>query len=151
MEGLYQMQYHTNDFDGPSFANGKQMHLWFQAMSNELLMPKIVVCPADDRSPATNFTSDFGPAHVSYFVGASSSRPSPTDFLSGDSNLTNDLASHSGTLEISAKKVPRWGGKRHEDNGNVLFADGKVQKLSNRDLRVAIIPLGSATNKVVLP
>lgn len=31
---IYPMRYRTNDFDGPSLGNGKQMFIYFQVLSN---------------------------------------------------------------------------------------------------------------------
>ncbi len=42
----------------------------FQAMSNEVYTPKILICPADtNHFIATNFTTDFDNSKISYFVG----------------------------------------------------------------------------------
>ncbi len=68
----------------------------FEAMSNELSTPKIVICPGDDRSAGTNFTVDFDPSaggtqsasvgnlRVSYFVGKDADETMPQMFLTGD-------------------------------------------------------------------
>jgi len=65
----------------------------YQCMSNELNTPKILVCPADERSPSTNFLStgngnDFvSSARVSYFVGRDCDETQPAMLLSGDRNI----------------------------------------------------------------
>ncbi len=63
----------------------------FLVMSNELNNPKIIVCPGDSRSPATNFStsvSQLGNTAVSYFTGDNSLNDSvPAMFLSGDRNI----------------------------------------------------------------
>ncbi len=68
----------------------------FEAMSNELSTPKIVICPGDDRTAGTNFTVDFDPTaggaqagsvgnlRVSYFVGRDADETMPQMFLTGD-------------------------------------------------------------------
>ena len=65
----------------------------YQCMSNELNTPKVCVCPADERTPATNFLStgtgnDFlNDARVSYFVGRDADETQPAMILSGDRNI----------------------------------------------------------------
>src|SRR6516165_2163035 len=61
----------------------------FQAMSNELCTPKVLLCPDDTlRRLGTSFTS-LTAANVSYFVGLEvSTHYSGNYFLSGDANLT---------------------------------------------------------------
>jgi prepilin-type N-terminal cleavage/methylation domain-containing protein len=65
----------------------------YQCMSNELNTPKVLVCPADERGPSTNFLStatgaDFlSSVRVSYFVGRDCDETQPAMLLSGDRNI----------------------------------------------------------------
>ncbi|MCX7722917.1 MAG: prepilin-type N-terminal cleavage/methylation domain-containing protein [Verrucomicrobiae bacterium] len=70
----------------------------YGVMSNELSVPKIVVCPADERNPGTNFglypvnaTSGICPwfnnTNVSFFVGRDADETQPAMFLGGDRNI----------------------------------------------------------------
>jgi prepilin-type N-terminal cleavage/methylation domain-containing protein len=76
----------------------KYQYTVFECMSNELSTPKICVCPADTRTAATNFTTQFdfnapgangalGNLAVSYFVGRDANESRPQMFLSGDRNI----------------------------------------------------------------
>ena len=50
--------------------------------------PKLVICPADERQAASNFTNQFGNTNVSYFVGVSANDSTPLSPLpAGDRNL----------------------------------------------------------------
>jgi prepilin-type N-terminal cleavage/methylation domain-containing protein/prepilin-type processing-associated H-X9-DG protein len=76
------------------FNNGSLVYTIFQVMSNELNTPKVVVCPADERSPSTNFLSppallpDFPSSWcVSYFVGKDCDETQPAMLLAGDRNI----------------------------------------------------------------
>jgi prepilin-type N-terminal cleavage/methylation domain-containing protein/prepilin-type processing-associated H-X9-DG protein len=76
----------------------------FYSMSNELSNPKVAVCPADDRSPRTNFTTDFAintsagkNLGTSYFVGRDADETYPQMFLAGDRNLSPDTTQTTGT------------------------------------------------------
>ncbi len=65
----------------------------FDVMSNELSTPKVVICPADDRTAKTNFGADFtnvvtgGNYSVSYFAGRDADETMPKMFLTGDRNI----------------------------------------------------------------
>ena len=70
----------------------------FECMSNELSTPKILVCPGDTRTAATNFTTDFdqkvantfvtsGNLACSYAVGRDANESLPQMFLSSDRNI----------------------------------------------------------------
>jgi len=76
---------------------------FFQAMSNELSTPKIVMCPGDsERNPGTNFTTDMaigtattpGNIRVAYFVGKDADESNPRMFLCGDRNIGSDTVNN---------------------------------------------------------
>lgn len=75
----------------------------FACLNNELgQSPKVVVCPADDRTAAVNFNcnvpslnltgSGFGNNTVSYWVGAGANDIYPQSLLGGDRNLSESTA-----------------------------------------------------------
>jgi len=82
-----------------AYASFGYTYEFFMVMSNELNTPKIVTCPADDRTVYTNFlasgnTADFTgnwnspPTRgVSYFVGRDADESLPAEILSGDRNM----------------------------------------------------------------
>ena len=71
----------------------------FQVMSNELITPKIVVCPSDgERNATTNFVNlagrgNFNNLAVSYWVGRDAHQTMPQMFLTGDRNVYGNSAS----------------------------------------------------------
>jgi prepilin-type N-terminal cleavage/methylation domain-containing protein len=87
--------------DSIGYAAFQYTYEFFMVMSNELNTPKIVTCPADDRTVYTNFnpvgaTADFqgnyaaSPVRgVSYFVGRDADESLPAELLSGDRNMYN--------------------------------------------------------------
>lgn len=149
---FYPMQYRTNNFDGPSYANSEQMYIYFKVMSNELNTPKILICPEDrQRRAATNFTTDFNSSRISYFVGLDASDTSPDAILMGDSNLQSRSPASNGVLELSASNIPAWNGTRHVGGGNIVLGDGSIQKWSNRGLSNAVVKMGQTPARIVLP
>lgn len=153
----------------------------FQAMSNELSVPKVLVCPSDQRVEATNFTTGMEPnpaqrpargatvgnSTVSYFVGVDAQETFPQMLLSGDRNIifNNQDASqgNSAILRLGTNHVnnvnvataTRWSTAIHQERGNVALADGSVQQWTSSALREGLTnsgdPAGNAGNVLAVP
>jgi prepilin-type N-terminal cleavage/methylation domain-containing protein len=84
----------------------------FGVMSNEVNNPKVLICPSDVRTPATNWGNEiftpgttttpptpnngnnanpvmYGASYVSYFIGGEAIDTEPETILSGDRNIGN--------------------------------------------------------------
>jgi prepilin-type N-terminal cleavage/methylation domain-containing protein/prepilin-type processing-associated H-X9-DG protein len=103
----------------------------FQTLSNELVSPKMLVCPADTRMSALDFAR-LQNNSVSYFVGLKSEYTRPTSILAGDRNLTNDYATSRSLVRLN--RGWRWTSELHQFKGNLLFADGHVEERSSQAL-----------------
>ena len=120
--------------------------------------PKVLLCPADERRPAADFTS-FHNTNISYFVGAGAGDVFPQSILGGDRNLNAGLTSQKGyglspangngndiTLQTNAIKDPySWTLKMHSGGnsagaGNILLGDASVQQASNQRFRTDYQP-----------
>jgi prepilin-type N-terminal cleavage/methylation domain-containing protein len=89
----------TSDITNANFIGAQ-----FQALSNELSTPKIVICPSDaGKTEATNWQAAFtnnvsgtskasNPDHLSYSVSFDAAETYPQSFLSTDRNMTNSLS-----------------------------------------------------------
>jgi prepilin-type N-terminal cleavage/methylation domain-containing protein/prepilin-type processing-associated H-X9-DG protein len=142
----------------------------FQVLSNELSTPRMVLCPADDRTAATTFSSTASAQagqipftnnlNVSYFVGRDGDEASPQMLLAGDRNIIDASRPPSaypygcspatqpvalGTNFAANAAAPAWTDKLHRKAGNVAFTDGSVQKLSSAKLREALRQTGDTT------
>jgi prepilin-type processing-associated H-X9-DG protein len=148
---MYPMQYYTNQSGVLLFADATNEFRYFQAMSNELSTPKILVCPADKRIAATNFTTDFSGARVSYFVALEANEMFPNRLLSGDRNITNGRSPRNGILEANTNQNIGWTSELHNGFGNVGLADGSVQQFTINGLRNCVGHTGLATNRLLLP
>src|SRR6185503_15804883 len=113
----------------------------FQTLSNELVTPRMLICPADTRLAADNFAA-LKNENVSYFVNVSAENGKSTSILAGDRNLTNDWAGDTSLLALDANSFLRWTHELHRFKGNVAFADGHVEELNRPTLMVTSI--GSA-------
>jgi prepilin-type N-terminal cleavage/methylation domain-containing protein len=148
-------------------ADGKNAWLNFLVMSNELYTPKVLWCVADrDRITATNWTSGFSAATISYFVGLEADTNHPQMFLSGDDNFAiGGVPAKSGLLNLPANAPVTWTSVRHEELdkpnlwtptrhsywGNIGLADGSVASVSNLGLTNLLSQTGVATNRLAIP
>jgi prepilin-type processing-associated H-X9-DG protein len=132
-------------------ASEKYQHTIFMAMSNELSTPKVVVCPLDKRTPATNFTTDFNNSHVSYFAGLDADETRPGTFLAGDWNITNGQPRLKGILSLQTNQNIGWTKELHDQTGNVAMGDGSVQQISSVQLKSFLTNTGLTTNRLIFP
>jgi hypothetical protein len=145
-----------------SITNGGAMELiatgnvvaTFQVMSNELSMPKILICPEDKKRlpAATNFSDIQLKNKISYFVGVDAKETQPQMFLSGDDNLAvGEVPAKSGLLEFSTNSSIAWTTTRHDHVGNIGLADGSIWQGTSSGLRRLLLDIGAATNRLAIP
>jgi len=138
----FPMQVSTNDGGALEFnqfaPDAAGLFTWsfrnFQVLSNELVTPKLLVCRADHRAAASSFAS-LTDRQVSYFAGRHAEPRLPDSVLAGDDNLTNATAAPSTTTVTPAEISFGWTRARHDQRGNVLFADGRVELRRSLALR----------------
>jgi prepilin-type N-terminal cleavage/methylation domain-containing protein len=108
----------------------------FQSLSSELIAPQILICPADERSPAKNF-AELQNENVSYFVGVNADFLNANSILAGDRNLATNSLLAPTILQINNSSRLRWTRGLHEYKGNVLFGDDHVEEWNNIKLAAA--------------
>jgi prepilin-type processing-associated H-X9-DG protein len=119
-------------------------------MSNELSTPKILVCPADNRTAAASFAR-LENQNVSYFVGLNAEETRSQMLLTGDRNVTNGLSPMRSVLELRPEIPAGWTEALHNGQGNVGLSDGSVQQVSIPGLQQMLKHTGDSTNWVALP
>jgi len=128
-----------NNINGVFYFSYKHL----QTLANELVVPRILVCPADiGREPAPTF-SLLQNSNVSYFVGVTADYNVPGSILAGDRNITNDL--HATASLVRGTSGLRWTRELHSFKGNVLFADAHVEEVNNTPMD---LPAGTAVTTV---
>jgi prepilin-type processing-associated H-X9-DG protein len=132
-----------------SIAQGKIARV-FQIMSNELVVPKTVICPADTRVAATNW-NDLGNAHVSYFVGLDAEDTRSNMLLAGDRNLALNSRLLTGIAALGTNSPLTWTKEIHQEAGNIALADGSVMQVTTAQLRQQLAKTGDTTNRVLFP
>ncbi|HXG48116.1 MAG TPA: prepilin-type N-terminal cleavage/methylation domain-containing protein [Methylomirabilota bacterium] len=106
-------------------GSGANAFRHFQALSNELALTKILVCPSDYRSPAPDFRR-LANSNISYFVTLNPAFGQSDTVLAGDRNLAGAQAV-GGLLSVHTNSPLSWTDQLHLGRGNLLFADGHVE------------------------
>jgi prepilin-type processing-associated H-X9-DG protein len=136
-------------------APGKAYVLW-QTVSNQIISPKVVWCPADaSHIAATNFSTGFSDANISYFVNPDAAESYPQMIMFGDDNLlVNGKPVKPGILNLWTNQTIAWAKDRHRGVGNIGMADGSVQQVTSGSLNQApnsVSTTGAATNRWLIP
>jgi prepilin-type N-terminal cleavage/methylation domain-containing protein/prepilin-type processing-associated H-X9-DG protein len=121
----------------------------FQALSNELVSPRLLVCPADTRQPAANF-SLLQNSNTSYFVAVTAQYSQPASLLAGDANLTSRQTGQGSFVRLGLNAPLRWTRDLHQFKGNLLYADGRVVERKTPGFMAANLP-GTALFFPTLP
>jgi prepilin-type N-terminal cleavage/methylation domain-containing protein len=121
--------------------------------SNELVTPKILVCPNDiQRNAATNFASCFI-TNVSYSIGDDADEKKPKHILAADRNLSgfdfDGLHDNTACYTINSPnggKNAKWDkvGCHGANAGNTCLSDGSVQQLNDSRVLGIILSINSA-------
>jgi competence protein ComGC len=148
-QGNYPMATALTNGGTMEWIEGGNAFRHFQVMSNELNTPKILACPSDRRTAATDF-SRLNNSNLSYFVGLDAADAQPRMCLVGDRNITNGLAPERTVLQLPPDRPAGWTKTTHVKQGNVGLADGSVQSLSTSGLREVLKNTGDTTNRIAL-
>jgi hypothetical protein len=148
-------------------AHGRNPWIVFQVMSNDIVDPKILLCPGDkDHLAASNWWTAFSAKNVSYFVGLDASTNRPKMLLCGDGNFAiGSVQVKSGLLELATNTAVAWTSARHDDSykpnlwtptrhiflGNIGLADGSVMETTRSVLRQILVETRVATNRLAIP
>jgi prepilin-type N-terminal cleavage/methylation domain-containing protein len=122
----------------------------FQAISNELVTPRLLRCPADTRLAAQHFPS-LRNENVSYFIGASARLDKPDSILAGDRNLSLGSVNAGALLNLTSNALIEWTAECHRFVGNLLFADGRVEAIGRGALRGVLAQSAVAVTQLQPP
>lgn len=118
----------------------------FRSLLNRYgLMPRDLICPKDSRQAPAN-TNLIRDANLSYFISIDKAKS--TEIVAGDRNISPFAATNVLLSASSAAWQPKMG--LHGSEGNVCFADGSVQRLTQGNLMARLASLTNGPN-VALP
>jgi competence protein ComGC len=145
----------VNDGGSKEWLIAGQLFLHFSTMSNELVRPEFLVCPADStKHIAGSFGAGFSNTNVSYFASLDAEDVFPQIFLSGDRNLAvagRPVPPGTLVLTTNSPTPPQWTGAIHDSCGNIGLGDGSVQMVDQKTLASAVHRQDLATNRLVFP
>ncbi len=131
----------------PNGTDNAKVHFQFALVSNELVTPKIVICPSDKgRKPADNF-SVLDAGNVSYHLGNDVEESKPSHVLSADRSMTGYEVPGQPDNTVCYLATPGYFGQNarwdpslcHGANaGNLVLGDGSVQQLTDAGLASVI-------------
>jgi hypothetical protein len=144
----------ANDGTRPNLGSTKPANTWFEFfyLSNQLVTPKILVCPSD-KIRFTNAATDWSStvygykarnnAATSYTIGLHSVFSNPNSLLSSDRNLQVDSIFGNcamgingvPTVHLTTPTLTVWTNSIHLSSGNLLLNDGRVLETSNSGLK----------------
>lgn len=101
----------------------------FIIASNNLGNTKILICPRDRELRVPTSFAQVRSTNVSYFTSVRPRRNNHNTILSGDNNIT---WLPSGGSPFGFR--PYWSTNRHDDNGNLVFSDGRVEGVHKEKL-----------------
>jgi hypothetical protein len=139
--------------------------LHFSWISNELISPRILLCPSDSGSPAIDFSTrpEGGYLHPNFLNRATSYllsnqgglRFDPDQYLSGDRNVGEATVAGSsifGTSLRNGSQSPlRWLSGLHHPEGNLLRNDGRVEYFTQEQLQARQSPVLAFLFEFIVP
>ena len=141
----------TNQGGSLEYATSREVFRHLLSISNELVSPRVLVCPSDPgRKPGTEWDK-FGNGNLSYFVGVDANETQPSTWLSGDRNITTNRRLMSGMLVLSSNSSVSWTTDIHKRAGNIGLADGSVQQMTDALLLGSIQQSSNLPTRLAIP
>ena len=153
--------------DGGTYQHPLALNVWYHLawMSNELVTPKILLCPTDTGQPARDFTGDptggyvhpnFANRATSYFLNHPFSFL-PNEMLAGDRNITSLFISSCPRFGSALQNYGypstalRWTTALHNNAGNLLVCDGRVEQFATPQLPRGVASAESGALHFITP
>jgi prepilin-type processing-associated H-X9-DG protein len=148
--GLYPMHVAQAEGGAKEAVERGELFRIFLVLSNELSVPKTVICPADQRVYVTNWAT-LANTNISYFIGLDAEDIRPNMILSGDRDIAENGQLLRGTANLTTNRPVAWHKLLHKEGGNVALADGSVQQSTTAALRQMLANTADTTNRVLFP
>jgi prepilin-type N-terminal cleavage/methylation domain-containing protein len=141
---LFPMQVSTNQRGTLEFAEQGRVNpdvaftfRHFQALSNELVTAKVLVCPADRRRVAASDVASLRNENVSYWINPGAAFGGTDSPVAGDRNVRTSGRTEWTFIQFGSSDVVEFSADLHGHRGNVLFGDAHVDVLDSAALRMA--------------
>jgi prepilin-type N-terminal cleavage/methylation domain-containing protein len=155
---LFPMQVSTNQGGTREFAGAPALNpdvsfafRHFQAISNELVLPKLLACPADKHRIAAKDFPSLRNENVSYWINPAAAFGRTDSPIAGDRNVRTSGRIEWTFIQFGPADVVEFSAELHGYRGNVLFGDAHVDVLDSRALRLAFASSNAADVTLVIP
>ena len=113
----------------------RDLAFFYRSLSNEIVNPRILACPADKRRPSETFAT-LDTNSISYFANVDASMSgNPEAVWNGDRHLQSASPRQTAVLTLRTNLDMSWDPTLlHKTIGNLSFVDGSVVKASKREL-----------------
>jgi len=108
---------------------------YFEPLGQDLVTPKLLICPTDTRGAAATFPALMD-TNLSYFAALDATYGKVNSLLAGDRNLTNAWLGPRKLYRLDDNSTVNWTAEMHRFSGNLLFGDGHAQQTSKFKLLV---------------
>jgi len=130
----------------PALMAQAAQSLWidnFRACSNELVIPKILICPSDKEKEKVDRWEYASGDSASYFFSPQAKQTRPQTILLGDGNIEGGGGgvNPSWNIFLGSSIDVMFNDKVHYRQGNFALSDGSVQQATPAALRDHIILL----------
>lgn len=158
--------YATDGEPYPQYDATNEVWQYFQKVGREIGSPKVLICPMDtartdlknhpldfEQPPTSNSFAhgQFRDSTLSYFYNVDSSEQDPGSIVAGDRNISTNTAMISGLLTVQTNTPVQWTDDIHKSRGNILLADGSVQRMPSIHLREQVRLATNETQRYLIP
>ena len=150
---LFPMQVSTSAGGTKEFAeqaalnpNESFTYRHFQAVSNELLVAKVLLCPAEKTRTAARDFESLRNENISYWLNNDAVFGHPSSPLAGDRNVRTSGRTEWTFVQFGAGDAVEFSAELHGYRGNVAFGDAHVDTLDSAGLRLAFALVTNSPN-----
>ncbi len=122
----------------------------FLAVSNWISDLRILTCPGDNRSAATNWQS-LADSNISYFINLDSTEFKPNRIGIGDRALISSTEPTNGKLIIATNGTYQWKTNIHNGRGTISYGDYTVHQFKSGELTSELQKPINVGNRIQLP
>ncbi len=123
----------------------------YLTISNELNIPKLLVCSSDKARKPVKRWEDLKTQNISYFVGLDALPADPNSILSGDRNITGGIPTNGNLMLFGTNTLAGWRDEIHGTIGYIGLGDGSAQLRSQDMLRKQLQFISNGPIRLAIP
>ena len=150
-QGKFPMEVSVSEGGSRKHALAGQLVPNFTLATNDLIEPRVLVCPSDRKRKPAGTLKTITIKNISYFLNIDAAMSHQAHILGGDRDVaTNGSLVRPGLLAIPDPNAMSWASLIHKNIGNVALVDGSVHQTTSFQLRKLLDSTG-ITNRLIIP